>query len=135
VTQTIILASQKQRDLAKQIIDAAGVGFVVRISEPKRSLEANALMWALLSDISRAKPDGRRHTPEVWKALFMSACGHEVQFAAGLDGNPFPVGFRSSRLSVRQMADLITFIIAWGDERGVAWSDRPAPGELQRAAG
>jgi hypothetical protein len=135
MAQTIFLRDDYRRTLAKRLIDEAPMDAVVTIREAARSLDANALMWALLSDISRAKPEGRRHTPEVWKALFMHACGHEVQFAAGLDGNPFPVGFRSSRLSVRQMADLITFIQAWGDERGVAWSDRPAPDELQRAAG
>lgn len=125
--QTVILRGSSQRDLAKRLIDAAPVDAVVTVKEATRNADQNALMWALLSDISRAKPDGRRHTPEVWKALFMAACGHEVQFAMGLDGNPFPVGFRSSRLSVRQMADLITFIMAWGDERGVEWSERPAP--------
>ena len=123
--QTIIIRGQSQRDLAKRLIDAAPVDAVVTVKEATRNADQNALMWALLSDISRAKPDGRKHTPEVWKALFMSACGHEVQFAQGLDGNPFPVGFRSSRLSVRQMADLITFIQAWGDEHGVKWSGVP----------
>lgn len=123
--QTIIIRGQSQRDLAKRLIDVAPVDAVVTVKEATRNADQNALMWALLSDISRAKPDGRKHTPEVWKALFMSACGHEVQFAQGLDGNPFPVGFRSSRLSVRQMADLITFIMAWGDERGVKWSGVP----------
>jgi hypothetical protein len=135
MAQTVIIRGASQRALAKRLIDAAPIDAVVTVKEATRNADQNALMWALLSDISRAKPEGRRHTPEVWKALFMSACGHEVQFAQGLDGNPFPVGFRSSRLSVRQMADLITFIQAWGDERGVAWSDRPAPDELQRAAG
>ena len=123
--QTVIIRGQSQRDLAKRLIDAAPVDAVVTVKEATRNADQNALMWALLSDISRAKPDGRKHTPEVWKSLFMSACGHEVQFAQGLDGNPFPVGFRSSRLSVRQMADLITFIQAWGDERGVKWSGVP----------
>jgi hypothetical protein len=80
-------------------------------------------MWAMLSDISRAKPEGRRMTPDLWKAVFMQACGHEVQFLQGLDGQPFPAGFRSSRLSVAQMAELISFIQAKGDEWGVRWSD------------
>jgi len=81
-------------------------------------------MWAMLSDISRAKPDGRVHTPDVWKALFMSACGHEVQFLMGLDGNPFPAGFKTSKLRKDQMADLITFIAEYGDTHGVKWQDR-----------
>ena len=123
MTQTVILATQKQRDLAKDLIDAAPDRGVVKISGPKRNLDQNARMWAMLSDISRATPDGRKHTPEVWKALFMHALGYETRFEMGLSGEPFPIGFRSSRLSVRDMADLITFIAEYGDRHGVAWSD------------
>jgi hypothetical protein len=52
----------------------------------------------------------------------MNACGWEVQFIEGLDGRPFPQGFRSSRMTVKQMADLITYIMAFGAENGVRWS-------------
>jgi hypothetical protein len=83
---------------------------VVTIKPAKRTTDQNAKMWAMLSDISRAKPEGRTHTPEVWKSLFMSALGYEVAFVMGLDGNPFPTGFRTSRLSVQQMSDLIEFM-------------------------
>jgi hypothetical protein len=61
----------------------------------------------MISDVSRAKPEGRTHTPEIWKCLFMQSCGHKVRFEIGLDGEPFPVGFHSSRLSKSQFADLI----------------------------
>lgn len=124
MAQTIHIRGQSQRDLAKRLIDAAPVDAIVTVKEATRNDDQNALMWVLLSDISRAKPDGRRHTPEMWKALMMKACGHHVQFLEGLDGEPFPVGFRSSRLTVRQMADLITFILAYGDEKQVAWSEQ-----------
>jgi len=126
--QTIRLASSHQRQLAHRLIDAAPENAVVNIQEGRRTLEQSAKMWAMLSDISRAKPDGRKLQPEVWKALMMSACGHEVQFLMGLDGNPFPYGFKSSRLSKSQMADLISFIHAYGDEKGVRWSE-PNPYE------
>jgi hypothetical protein len=109
--------------MAKQIIDRAPDNATVTIKLEARSINANNLMWALLSDVSRAKPQGRCHSTEVWKCLFMAACGHQVQFVLGLDGNPFPVGFSTSRMSKSQMADLITFILQWGDEQGVAWSD------------
>lgn len=121
--QTIRLIGAAQRDLARRMIDEAPPGAVVNIREATRNLDQNALFWAMLSDISRAMPEGRRHTTEVWKALMMHACGYEVQFETGLSGEPFPVGFRSSRLSVRQMADLITFTAAYGDRHGVQWSE------------
>ena len=128
MTQTIILASDKQRQLAIDVIRRAPADAVVKISAPKRTLDQNAKMWAMISDVSRAKPEGRMHTPEVWKCLFMSACGHSVRFEMGLDNKPFPIGFSSSRLSKSEMADLITVIYEYGDRHGVRWSE-PCPYE------
>lgn len=123
MAQTVILAGRSQREFAKGLIDKAPRNAVLSIREAKRTTDQNAKLWAMLSDISRAKPDGRSATPEVWKCLFMHACGHAVQFEMGLNGQPFPMGFSSSKLSVSQMADLITFVLQWGDEKGVVWSD------------
>ena len=131
--QTVILLGPVQRALAHRLVDSAKDGCVFNIREATRNLDQNARMWAMLSDVSRAKPQGRRHNPETWKALFMHACGHAVHFEAGLSGEPFPVGFRSSRLTKRQMAELITFIRAYGDEHGVEWSE-PNPYERENAA-
>lgn len=128
MTQTIILRGQAQRDLAKRIIDAAGPDFVVTVSAPKRSTDQNAKMHAMLADISRSKPEGRHWTPDTWKAALMHSCGHQCQFAEGLDGSgPFPIGFRSSRLTKPQMSDLITVIIEYGDRHGVEWSNEWRP--------
>ncbi len=122
--QTIILRGPSQRSLAKQLIDRAGTDFIVTVREPTRNLEQNARLWAMLSDVSRAKPEGRCWTPETWKAAFMHSLGHQVQFCEGLDNSgPFPLGFRSSRLTVRQMADLITTVAEYGDRHGVVWSE------------
>jgi hypothetical protein len=130
--QTIILRGDSQRQLAKRIIDAAPVDAVVNVREMTRSNGQNAKLWAMLSDVSRAKPQGRRHTADVWKALMMHACGHETQFLSGLDGEPFPSGFRSSRLSVPQMRELIDFVDAWGSQNGVKWTWNEAAYELDR---
>ena len=122
--QTVILHSDAARQLAADLIGRAPQGSVVNVRAASRSNDQNAKMWAMLSDISRAKPDGREHSAEVWKALFMHACNHEVQFVMGLNDETFPVGFRSSRMTKGQMADLITFIAEYGDRHGVRWSDR-----------
>lgn len=123
MTQTVILYGARQRREAKDLIDRAPNNAVVTIRAATRSTEQNAKMWSMLSDISRAKPEGRRHTPEVWKALMMHACGHAVQFEMGLNGQPFPTGFRSSKLTVAQMSDLIEFIYAYGAEHNICWAD------------
>lgn len=127
--QTVILRGDSQRHLAKRLIDAAPSDAVVNVREASRNSDQNARMWAMLSDVARAKPEGRHWTPETWKSAFMHSLGWQVQFCEGLDNSgPFPIGFRSSRLTVKQMADLITVIQEYGDRHGVRWSE-PNPYE------
>lgn len=119
---TVILAGPSQRAYAHELIDRADDGSVVSFRPPRRSTEQNAMLWALLTDVSDAQPEGRQWPPETWKCAFMHALGHQVRFVDGLDGSgPFPIGFRSSRLTKAQMGDLITAIIKYGDEQGVRW--------------
>ena len=121
---TVRLTGPTQREYAKRLIDAAPDYAVVTVRAGDRTLDQNAKMWAMLSDIARAKPEGRSWTPEVWKAAFLHCLGHQVQFAEGLDGSgPFPLGFRSSKLSKAQMSDLIEVITEYGARHGVQWSD------------
>ncbi len=92
-------------------------------------MDANAKMWAMLSDVSKARPEGRQWTPEVWKCAFLHSLGHQVAFAEGLDGSgPFPIGFRSSKLTVRQMSDLIEVITEYGTRHGVVFKDTKEQG-------
>ena len=115
----IILVGDSQRAFAKREIDAAPKMAVVTIRDATRTDEQSAKMWAMLGEISKAKPEGREHTPEVWKSIFMNALGHKIRFEAGLDGEVFPLGFRSSHLTIRQMSDLIEFILWYGASHGV----------------
>ena len=126
MAQTVILDSRYRREQAHRLVDAAPIGAVMSIALPKRSTDQNSKLWAALSDISRAMPGGRKHTPETWKALFMHAMGHQSRFEMGLNGEPFPAGFRSSQLNKSQMSELIEFILAWGAEQGVRFGDEVA---------
>lgn len=108
IGQSIRLVSALNRERAKRLIDAAPDRALVNIRPETRSNEQNARMWSMLSEISRAKPEGRELTPEVWKAIFMHALGHAQRFEMALDGRGVvPVGFRSSRLTKEQMSDLM----------------------------
>lgn len=121
--QTIRLNGVGDRTLAHRWIEIAPKGAVLNIREATRTNEQNAMMWSLLSDVSRAKPQGRVLPPEVWKCVFMAAVGHQCRFEPALDGNGVvPVGFKSSRLTKAEMSDLIECILAFGAEHGVAWS-------------
>lgn len=126
MSQTVILNGPVARERAAMLCHRAPAGFVCKVTEPRRTDDQNAKLWAMLSDVSCAMPDGRRHTPEEWKCIFMNACGWDVQFLEGLDGRPFPSGFRSSRMSKQQMSDLIDYVQAYGDEHGVMWTEEAA---------
>lgn len=128
--QTVILRGPDQRLLACRLVERAPADAVVNVREAKRLPSQNDRMWAMLSDISRAKPEGRHWIPETWKAGFMHSLGHQMRFAEALDGTgPFPLGYRTSRLTVRQMSDLITVISEYGDRHGVQWSEPNQYGE------
>jgi hypothetical protein len=126
--QTIPLVSARNRAKAHHLIDAAPVGAVMTIAPARRSVDQNKKMWVMISDVSRAKPEGRMHIPDVWKCMFMQSCGHKVQFELGLDGLPFAIGFSSSRLTKSQMSDMIEVIAEYGSRHGVEWSDTMGDG-------
>jgi hypothetical protein len=120
---SVTLTSQHARARAKALIDRAPNGYIASLAEPRRTSAQSDRMWAMLTDISVSMPGGRRHTPDDWKAIFMNACGWECQFVEGLDGRPFPKGFRSSQMTKAQMTAMIDFMFAWGAENGVRWSE------------
>lgn len=122
MTHTVRLTSPAARQRVCELAQKAPQGFVATIAEPRRTMDQNDKLWAMLTDVSVSMPQGRRHTPDDWKAIFMNACGWECQFLEGLDGRPFPQGFRSSKLTKAQMSTLIDFIDAWGSENGVRWT-------------
>lgn len=131
--RTFVLVNERIRTNAARALQEVPDGYVVTIAEPTRNTAQNSKLWAMLSDVANAKPEGRNWTPETWKCAFMHALGHQVRFAEGLDGSgPFPLGFHSSRLSVREMADLITCIDEYGTRHGVEWKETRKGGFFER---
>lgn len=124
--QTISLTGIGNRALAHRWIDRAPHGAVLNIREATRTTEQSDKMWAMLSDISRAKPMGRTLKPEGWKALFMDMIDKKPSWEPNLDGTGVVcIGYKSSHLSKAEMSDLIESILAFGAEHGVRWSDEP----------
>lgn len=122
--QTIILNSAFKRSQAHRLIEQAPAGAILNIREAKRTVDQNALMWSLLSQISRAKPDGRVLDTDTWKALFMHEAGFKCTFEPTLDGSGVvPMGYKSSRLGKAEFSDLIEAIFSFAAERGIPLSD------------
>ena len=105
------LVHAEARRRAIQAVLNAPEGYTVKIEEPKRNLDQNAALWPRLTLISKAKPDGRVQTPEQWKAIMMRASGVcQVQYLNDLDGEPFPIGYRSSKLKKPVFSELLEYI-------------------------
>jgi hypothetical protein len=121
------LSHAEARRRAMECIRTAPDGWEVRVKEPTRSLDQNSRMWALLADISQqVEWYGKRLTPEDWKHVF-SASLRKLTVVPNLDGTGFvALGLSTSRMSKRELGDLMTLIEAFGAERGVEWSEMEA---------
>lgn len=118
------LAHDEARRRAVECILQAPEGYVVRVSPPTRSLEQNALMWELLTSISKCVlwPVNGEMTllsPEDWKQIFTAALKRHVRMSAGIDGGVVMLGTSTSRLGKREFSDLIEMIHSFCAERGI----------------
>ncbi|HEY2455198.1 MAG TPA: recombination protein NinB [Scandinavium sp.] len=97
---------------------------VIEIKELTRSLDQNSKLWAVLGDVSRqVEWHGRKLTSESWKHIFTAALIKQ-DVVPNLSGDGFVVlGQSTSKMTVRQMRDLIELIHAFGAERAVIWGD------------
>lgn len=113
----------------------------VEVSEalPKRSIDQNAMFHAICGDIARQiEWAGRKLDGEAWKRLLVDAWARTENRCQGhivpsLDGQSIVnLGIQTRRMTVGEMADLITFAQAWAVEHDVRLSDGPV--QMRRAA-
>ncbi len=119
------LVHPQARQRAIEQVKTAPEGWIVTVKEPTRNLEQNAKLWALLGDVS-AQVDwyGKKLSPEDWKHIFSSGL-KRLTVVPAMDGQGFvALGLSTSRMSVREMSDLIELIQAFGSEKGVVWSEQ-----------
>jgi NinB protein len=108
----------------------AGRRMVLELREEKRSLAENAMLHALLSQIShKVEWAGKKRDMETWKRLltaaWLRARGEPVEMLPALDGHGIDVVFRrTSQLTRAECADLIEFVMAWAAENGVEMADQ-----------
>lgn len=125
IRPAIALRSATARQVAASyIMDAAPDGCVVTFKEPSRSLEQNARMWAMLSDVSQQVDwYGKKLTPEDWKTVFTASL-RNTRVVPTIDGDGFvPLGMSTSKMSIKEMTALMDLIDAFGAERNVQFSE------------
>lgn len=127
--KTIRITGEVQRQYAQDVIRRIVTGgsrvweVVVQPKDDKRSLRQNRLMWALCTDVAnQVNWYGRYLKREDWKAMFVAALkGQDT--VPGIDGGFVVLGGSSRNLRKREFGDLLDLIFAFGNEKGVAWSD------------
>lgn len=113
-----ILAHQTARARAKAAIDAAPIGYYVEIKEPTRNLEQSAKFHAICGDLAKQKEfAGKKRKPETWKVILIS--GHSAatkessEMAPGLEGEWLNLRESTAKMSVKRMASLIEYTLAY----------------------
>jgi hypothetical protein len=120
VKQTFSLVHDEARRRAWAAIGKAPQGYIVTVSEPTRSLDQNAALWVILSEISeRVVWHGRKLDAESWKHLFSSSL-KRMDVVPNLEGTGFvALGLSTSKMTKREFSDLLELISAFAAERGI----------------
>lgn len=117
---TLILFNDRVRERAIDWVRRAPEGTRLEFKASKRSLPQNALMWAMLTEISQQVDwYGQKLSADDWKDVFTASL-RRARVVPGLDAGTFvPIGMRTSDMSKEEMSDLIELITAFAAERGV----------------
>lgn len=125
--QVFVLSHPLARRNAAQACANAPDGYRVEIKPKTRTTAQNDMMWSILTDISRQVPfvvngDLVSIEPEEVKDILTAGLRQEMRMAMGLNGGMVMLGQRTSRMSVRDITQLIELAYAFGNEKGVEWS-------------
>lgn len=120
----LVLNDKRTREKAAMWIWQAPNGTRVEFKTERRSVDQNAKLWALLTDIaSQVVWYGQKMSPDDWKDVF-TASMRKARVVPGLDSGTYVLlGMRTSDMTKDEMSALIELIIAFGAERGVQFHD------------
>ena len=125
----LVLASDAIKAKAHHWIDRAPWNTRVTFQGPQRTIEQNAKMWAMLTDVSeQLEWFGQKYPPQDWKDYMMHAL-KRARWMPYEDGGMVPVGMSTSDLSREEASDLIEVIYAFGAAHDVKWSEPPSQPE------
>jgi hypothetical protein len=117
-----VLLDPTIRQNAMRAVSEAPDGYEVRITERKRSLDQNAALWAVLTDISNQVVwHGQKLTPEDWKHILTAGLKREQRIAPGISGGFVVLGQSTSKMTKSEFSELLEFCYAFGAEHGVTF--------------
>lgn len=126
--RTIFLVHNTARENAARMCHQAPGDWVAVFKPKTRSLEQNAKLHAMLTDISdQAIYMGKKRSVEFWKGLFVSgyqiATGKSPEIVPGLEGEFINIRLSTASMGIRMVAELIEYISAWAAMNEVRFKD------------
>ncbi|WP_372966606.1 recombination protein NinB [Marinobacter sp.] len=121
-------------DMAAKALPAGPVQ--ITLGRQKRSLDQNAKLWPMLTDVSKqVEWYGQHLSPEDWKHVFTASLTKQ-RAVPGIDGGFVVLGQPTSRMTKEVFSQLIELIYAFGAEHNVRWSEQSDQSlyELRNAA-
>ncbi len=96
---------------------------VITITEMTRTIAQNDKMWAMLADISKqVEWYANWLTPEEWKHVITAALQGQ-KTVPGINGGFVVLGKSTSKMTIREMCDVIECAYAFGADKGVSWTE------------
>ena len=115
-----VLSHQIARQNAIRAVSEAPEGYEVRITEKRRSLDQNAHLWAVLTDIAnQVEWHGQKLSPEDWKHILTAGLKREQRMAPGINGGWVVLGTSTSKMTKSEFSELLELAYAFGAEKGV----------------
>tara|TARA_R110000787_G_scaffold28921_1_gene78686 strand:- start:1051 stop:1476 length:426 start_codon:yes stop_codon:yes gene_type:complete len=135
--KTFILSHNLARYGACALIKTVPEGYVCTIQKPSRGLKQNALIHALVSDISKqCKFSNQKLSSTDWKRLLIDGYARikadEGEPLSGW-GRVLPnldysgvvqLGIQSRNFTKKQASEFCEYLYAWGADNNVEWSDK-----------
>jgi len=137
----ITIENETWRNVAINAVKRAPLGFEVEIRPPLITKGQNKLIHGCFEDVARARvpfagrDDWDRND---WKQFLISGFGkvkndHSVgRLMEGIEGETMVLRDEVSRMPKETAAEFLTYIIQWGDRKGVRWRYLPSVDEPAR---
>lgn len=123
-----IFNHRQARERAAEYCMTAADGDFARFGTPNRNLEQNAKFHAICGDVAKQREyAGKKRPLEAWKVLFIS--GHAIvtkegaEIVPGLESEFVNIRESSATMSVKRMASLIEYTLAWCAQHDVLLFD------------
>lgn len=128
--QVFRLVHPTARANAERAVREARDGMVVVVQEETRTLEQNAAIHGICTDLARSGLEwaGRPRTAIEWKVLLVSghaaATGRGAEVVEGLEGELVSLRESTAQMSVSRGSSLIEYATAFAAHHGVALGAR-----------